>query len=190
MRCRRRLSRSRVFRRLQPPAGGGGLEISFHADPYVYDGQFANNSWLQELPNPVTRLTWDNAVLVSTATAQKLNLQVEDRVELKYQGHTVKGAVWIQPGQPNDSIAVHVGFGRTHSGRAGNGAGFNAYRIRTSEQPELGRRSRTQEVERDVQAGFGAEAFHDRSAGARRTRRGAVGNGRGISRRIPSSRAR
>jgi MoCo/4Fe-4S cofactor protein with predicted Tat translocation signal len=109
-----------------------GLEISFHADPYVYDGQFANIAWLQELPNPVTRLTWDNAVLVSTATAQKLNLQPEDRVELTFQSRTVKGAVWIQPGQPDDSIAVHLGFGRTHSGRAGNGAGFNAYQIRTS----------------------------------------------------------
>ena len=119
-----------------PPASnapaGSGLDISFHADPYVYDGQFANNSWLQELPNPVTRLTWDNAVLVSPATAQKLDLQPEDRVELKYQGRTVIGAVWIVPGQPNDSIAVNVGFGRTNSGRAGNGAGFNAYRIRTS----------------------------------------------------------
>jgi Fe-S-cluster-containing dehydrogenase component len=113
-------------------ATGSGLEVSFHADPYVYDGQFSNNSWLQELPNPVTRLTWDNAVLVSTATAQKLDLQVEDRVELTHEGRKVKGAVWIQPGQPNDSIAVHLGFGRTHSGRAGNGAGFNAYLIRTS----------------------------------------------------------
>jgi MoCo/4Fe-4S cofactor protein with predicted Tat translocation signal len=112
--------------------GAEGMEISFHADPYRYDGQFANNSWLQELPNPMTRLTWDNAVLVSTATAQKLDLQPEDRVELKCQGRTVEGAVWIQPGQPNDSIAVCLGFGRTHSGRSGNGAGFNAYRIRTS----------------------------------------------------------
>ena len=119
------------------PASSGaspssGLEISFHADPYVYDGQFANNAWLQELPNPVTRLTWDNAVLVSTATAQRLNLQPEDVVELKFQGRTVWGAVWIQPGQPNDSIAVHLGYGRTLSGRAGNGAGFDAYRLRTS----------------------------------------------------------
>jgi MoCo/4Fe-4S cofactor protein with predicted Tat translocation signal len=113
-------------------AASTGLEVSFHADPYVYDGQFANNAWLQELPNPVTRLTWDNAVLVSTATAQRLSLQPEDRVELKYQGRTVWGAVWIQPGQPNDSIAMHLGFGRTLSGRAGNGAGFNAYRLRTS----------------------------------------------------------
>ncbi len=109
-----------------------GLEISFHADPYVYDGQFANNSWLQELPNPVTRLTWDNAVLVSTATAQKLDLQPEDRVALNHQGRTVWGAVWIQPGQPNDSIAVHLGYGRTLAGRAGNGAGFDAYRLRTT----------------------------------------------------------
>ena len=114
------------------------LEVSFHADPYVYDGQFANNGWLQELPNPVTRLTWDNAVLVSTATAEKLKLDVEDRVELKYKDHTVKGAVWIQPGQPDDSIAVHVGYGRTHAGRSGNGAGFNAYRIRTSDSLNWG----------------------------------------------------
>ena len=113
----------------------------------MYDGQFANNSWLQELPNPVTRLTWDNAVLVSTATAQKLDLQPEDRVELKYQGRTVWGAVWIQPGQPNDSIAVHLGFGRTHSGRAGNGAGFNAYRIRTTSNLALGLRSGSAKAE-------------------------------------------
>jgi molybdopterin-containing oxidoreductase family iron-sulfur binding subunit len=113
-------------------AAGSGLEVSFHADPYVYDGQFANVGWLQELPNPVTRLTWDNAVLVSPATAQKLKLDLEDVVELKCQGRSVKGAVWIQPGQPEDSIAVHLGYGRTRAGRAGNGAGFNAYLIRAS----------------------------------------------------------
>ena len=112
---------------------GQGFEISFHVDPYVYDGQYANNAWLQELPNPVTRLTWDNAVLVSPATAQKLDVQPEDRVALTRNGRTVWGAVWIQPGQPNDSIAVHLGFGRTMSGRAGNGAGFNAYPLRTSD---------------------------------------------------------
>ena len=110
-----------------------GLEVSFHPDPYIYDGRFANNTWLQELPDPVTRLTWDNAVLVSPATAAKLNVENEDRVELKSGGRTVWGAIWILPGQPNDSIALRLGYGRTTSGRAANGAGFNAYKIRTSD---------------------------------------------------------
>ena len=117
------------------PAPTGGLEVSFHADPYIYDGRFANNGWLQELPRPLTRLSWDNAVMVSAATAKRLNLEEQDQVELKYQGRTTWGAVFIVPGQPEDAIAVHVGFGRTRSGRAGNGAGFNAYLIRTSDAP-------------------------------------------------------
>lgn len=111
---------------------GAGLEIAFHAHPYIYDGRFANNGWLQETPHPITKLTWDNAVLVSPATAKQLKLENEDQVELKLNGRTVWGAVWVQPGQPDDSISVHLGYGRTRSGRAGNGAGFDAYRLRTS----------------------------------------------------------
>ena len=119
-----------------PPSNSGnafsGLEISFHADPYIYDGRFANNGWLQELPRPITRLTWDNAVLVSPATATRLKLKNEDHVELNLNGRTTWGAIWIQPGQPDDSISVSLGYGRTRSGRAGNGAGFDAYRLRTT----------------------------------------------------------
>ncbi len=114
------------------PAAGEGLEVSFHPDPYVYDGRFANNGWLQELPRPLTRLTWDNAVMVSPATAKKLSLATEDVVELKHGDNTVWGAIWVMPGQPDDSLGLNVGFGRTHSGRAGNGAGFDAYKIRKS----------------------------------------------------------
>ena len=114
------------------PNAASGLEISFHADPYIYDGRFANNGWLQELPRPITRLSWDNAVLLSPATAKQLKLQNEDHVELKLNGRTAWGAVWVQPGQPNDSVAVQLGFGRTRSGRAGNGAGFDAYPLRTT----------------------------------------------------------
>ena len=113
-------------------ASTGGLDISFHADPYIYDGAFANNGWLMECPRPITRLTWDNAVLVSPNTAKQLKLENEDQVELKANGRTVWGAVWIQPGQPDDSVAVALGYGRTRSGRAGNGAGFDAYRLRTT----------------------------------------------------------
>ncbi len=114
------------------PGGSGALEISFHPDPYIYDGRFANNGWLQELPRPISRLTWDNAALISPATAKRLGVTNEDRVELKVHGHHVLAAVWIQPGQPNDSVAVNLGFGRTRSGRAGNGAGFDAYPLRPS----------------------------------------------------------
>jgi MoCo/4Fe-4S cofactor protein with predicted Tat translocation signal len=117
--------------RAAAPAGGN-LELSFHADPYIYDGRYANNGWLQELPRPLTRLTWDNAVMLSAATAKQLNVVTEDLVELKHGDHTLWGAVWVLPGQPNDSVAVHLGFGRTKSGRAGNGAGFDAYKLRTS----------------------------------------------------------
>ena len=117
------------------PGGGGGAdtyEISFHTDPYVLDGRYANNAWLQELPRPVTRLTWDNAVVVSEKTAKDLGLSDEDRVEITVNGATVKGSVWRVAGQPDGSIALSIGYGRRRSGRAGNGAGFDVYPLRTS----------------------------------------------------------
>jgi molybdopterin-containing oxidoreductase family iron-sulfur binding subunit len=114
------------------PASAEGFEVSFHPDPYVYDGRYANNGWLQELPRPLTRLTWDNCVMVSAADAKKLGVETEDLVELNHQGRTVWGAIWVSPGQPDGSISLSLGFGRTKSGRAGNGAGFNAYLLRTS----------------------------------------------------------
>ncbi len=124
-----------------PPAGnastGNDLEISFHADPFLYDGRFANNGWMMELPRPVTKLTWDNAAVISPATAGRLGLQTEDYVELKSNGRTAWAAVWIQPGQPDDSISVYLGYGRTRAGRVGNGAGFNAYALRTANQPSF-----------------------------------------------------
>ena len=61
------------------PGGDGDLEIVFCADAKVYDGRFANNGWLQELPDPMTRLTWDNAALLSPATAEKLGVEQRRR---------------------------------------------------------------------------------------------------------------
>jgi len=126
--------------KLVPPAGGAaasgsGYEISFHRDPYVLDGRYANNAWLQELPRPVTRLTWDNAVVMSPKTADDLKVDDEDRVAVDYNGHTVWGAVWRLPGQPDGSIALSLGYGRTRSGRAGNGAGFDVYPLRSAQSP-------------------------------------------------------
>ena len=114
-------------------ARSGGMEIVMRPDIYMYDGRYANNMWLQELPHPMTKLTWDNAIFLSPKTARRLRFDNQQHVELKYQGRTVQGSVWILPGQPDESVTVHLGWGRWHSGRAGNGAGFNAYAIRTSD---------------------------------------------------------
>ncbi len=114
------------------------LEIVFRPDPTIWDGRFANNGWLQELPKSLTRLTWDNAVLISPATAERLGLSNEEVVELRYRGRAVRGPVWIMPGHAKDSVTVHLGYGRTHAGRVGTGAGFNPYAIRTSDAPWFG----------------------------------------------------
>jgi Fe-S-cluster-containing dehydrogenase component len=120
------------------PAPAQGLEIVFRPDPLIFDGRFANNGWLQELPRPLTTLTWDNAAFVSPRTAERLGLQNEDLVELNYRGRKVKAPVWMVPGHPDESVTVHLGYGRTSAGRVGNGVGFNAYALRTSDAPSFG----------------------------------------------------
>ena len=111
---------------------GQGLEVVFRADPSVYDGRFANNAWLQELPKPLTKLTWDNAALISPATAARLNLVSGDVVELRQGGRTLTTPVWLAPGQAADTLTLHLGYGRTRAGRAGNGTGFNVNPLRTT----------------------------------------------------------
>jgi molybdopterin-containing oxidoreductase family iron-sulfur binding subunit len=123
-----------------------GLEISFRNDPSVLDGRFSNNGWLQELPKPITRLTWDNAVITSPATADKLKASqkpafqggehgqiITDVVELTFKGRSVRGALFTVPGHPDDCVTVHLGYGRSRGGRIAAGAGFNANAIRTAE---------------------------------------------------------
>ena len=135
-----------------PQASSSDLEISFRVDPTIYDGRFANNGWLQELPKPISTLTWDNAAIVSPATARSLGLGVSpgrrggdfqsDQINLEYEGRSVKAAVWIMPGQPDGTITVHLGYGRTRAGRIGGNRhgspGFNGYAIRTSAAPWFG----------------------------------------------------
>jgi molybdopterin-containing oxidoreductase family iron-sulfur binding subunit len=118
-----------------PAASPAGLEIVFRPDPTVFDGRFANNGWLQELPKPLTKLTWDNAALISPATAQRLGLSNEDVVELRHEGRSLRAPIWIMPGHAEDSVTVHLGHGRTLAGRVGTGVGFNAYALRTSHAP-------------------------------------------------------
>ncbi len=109
-----------------------GMELLIRADANAYDGRFANNGWLQELPRPLSKITWDNAALISPATAKKFQLENEDIVELRCNNRTIKAPVWIMPGQAEDSVTVHLGYGRTLAGHVGNNVGFNAYRIRSS----------------------------------------------------------
>jgi molybdopterin-containing oxidoreductase family iron-sulfur binding subunit len=115
-----------------------GLELTFRLDPSIWDGRFANNGWLQELPKPLTTLTWDNVAMVSPKLAEQQSLQNGDVIELSYKGRKVSAPVWIMPGQPDDSIAVTLGYGRSKAGSVGDGAGFNAYALRASDAPGFG----------------------------------------------------
>ena len=125
-------------------AGTGSLEFSILPDPSVYDGRFANNGWLQELPNPLTKVTWENVALISPNTAERLGINQDSRyndfsggelgrafittkggniesdtLEVTYEGGKISAGVpaWIQPGQPDDVVTIYLGYGRTRAGR-------------------------------------------------------------------------
>ena len=117
------------------PSSKDAVEIIFRPDPTVFDGRWANVGWLQELPKPVTNLSWDNAAIVSGATLTKLGLEEDDIVELSVGGKVVKAPVIVAPGHPDNSVTVHLGYGREFAGRVGSGTGFNAYLIRPSYAP-------------------------------------------------------
>ncbi|MFB3916864.1 MAG: TAT-variant-translocated molybdopterin oxidoreductase [Terriglobales bacterium] len=114
------------------PAQGGEMELIIRPDPSTYDGCFSNNAWLQEVPKPLTQLTWDNPVMFSVKTAQRLGLENGSVIELEFQGRKLLGAVWMQPGHPDDALTIFLGYGRERAGRAGTGMGYNAYKVRVS----------------------------------------------------------
>jgi molybdopterin-containing oxidoreductase family iron-sulfur binding subunit len=120
-------------------AGVGGstqrLELLLRPDPTIGDGHWANNGWLQELPKPLTQLTWDNAALISPALAAGRKLKNGDMVELRAGGRKLEVPVWIVPGQAARTITLHLGYGRRSAGHVGNGLGFDAYALQTSESP-------------------------------------------------------
>jgi molybdopterin-containing oxidoreductase family iron-sulfur binding subunit len=117
------------------PSPKDSIEIIFRPDPNVYDGRWSNVGWLQELPKPVTNLSWDNAAIVSGATLTKLGVVEDDIVELTVAGRKVKAPIIVAPGHPDNSVTVHLGYGRQFAGRVGSGAGFDAYLIRTAASP-------------------------------------------------------
>ena len=117
------------------PNAKDALEIIFRPDPNVYDGRWSNVGWLQELPKPITNLSWDNAAIVSGATLTKLGVEEDDIVELTVGSGKVKAPIVVAPGHPDNSVTVYLGYGRQFAGRVGSGAGFDGYLIRPSSAP-------------------------------------------------------
>jgi len=113
----------------------GDIEINFRRDPSIYDGQFANNGWLQELPKPMTKLTWDNPVLISPKMAEQLKVQSKDMLKIELNGKSLDLPVWIQAGHPENSVTVYLGYGRRRAGRVGTETGFDVYPLRYSATP-------------------------------------------------------
>jgi len=114
-------------------AGITGLDLDFRPDPSVWDGRYANNGWLQELPKPHNKLTWDNAAYVSPATAESLGVTTGDVITLVLNGRSVDAPVWVMPGQARDAISLSLGYGRTQVGQVGQDVGVNAYLLRASD---------------------------------------------------------
>jgi len=108
-----------------------GMEIDFHVSPKVQDGRLANNAWLQELPHPITKVTWDNAAYVSRATAESLGVSSGDLLSITVDGRSLEIPAFIAPGQADDTLSITLGYGRTW-GKVATGAGFDAYQVLSS----------------------------------------------------------
>jgi molybdopterin-containing oxidoreductase family iron-sulfur binding subunit len=123
---------------------GAAVEVVFRADSGVLDGRFANNGWLQEFPDPISRMTWDNAAWLCPSTAERLGVQSGGLVKLKADERELTIPAWIVPGMAEGTLAVALGYGRTAAGQVGGSerqqvatVGVNAYALRTSAQPWL-----------------------------------------------------
>ena len=118
-------------------ANGGdhGVEIVFQPSNAMHDGRYANNGWLQELPDPITKITWDNPALLSPKTAKSLGVANEDIVRLEHDGRSLELPAFIVPGQADGTVVVTLGYGRRNVGRVGKDVGFDAYRLRGSAAP-------------------------------------------------------
>ncbi|MGI9101208.1 MAG: TAT-variant-translocated molybdopterin oxidoreductase [Terriglobales bacterium] len=122
------------------PLQDGEFELIFRHDPSIYDGRWANNGWLQECPKPLSKLTWDNAAFISPNSAKKLGIdggQNSTVVAVNYRGKQVELPLWVQPGQPDDSLTIFFGYGRTRAGRTGDAKGVDTYALRFADTPNF-----------------------------------------------------
>ncbi|HEV8540775.1 MAG TPA: 4Fe-4S dicluster domain-containing protein, partial [Verrucomicrobiae bacterium] len=136
-----------------PALSRDNLEIVFYRDNSVDDGRYNNNGWLQEMPDPVTKVSWDNLILISEKTAGDLGFRNEDFMygtttllrqdnprgvptgRLTVGGREITGPLWLQPGLADNVVGIALGYGSAAAGRIGAGIGFNAYGLRTSAAP-------------------------------------------------------
>jgi molybdopterin-containing oxidoreductase family iron-sulfur binding subunit len=138
------------------------LDVVFHRDYKMDDGRHNNNGWLQELPDPITKLTWDNAILLSPTTARELAHELrlapyeqksdqaqrfyDQVVEIQIGNRTVRGPIWVQPGMADYTVGLALGYGREKTGRIGRGCGYNAYQVRTTDAPHYARNAKLTKV--------------------------------------------
>ncbi|MGN6764632.1 MAG: TAT-variant-translocated molybdopterin oxidoreductase [Rhizobiaceae bacterium] len=120
---------------LKPSGPRKGIEIRFVADPFLRDGRHANAPWLQELPRPLTKIVWGNALLLSPAMAGRLGIENNQVVDLVRHGAEIEASAWIMPGQPDGSVSISLGHGRKIGSVAALGEGYDAYPLRTSDAP-------------------------------------------------------
>jgi molybdopterin-containing oxidoreductase family iron-sulfur binding subunit len=114
------------------PAATNAVELVFRPDSTLWDGRYANNAWLQELPKALTQLTWDNAAMMSPVLASELGVATSDVIEISIHDRRLELPVWLVPGHATRAITIHLGSGRTHAGAVGSNRGFNAYALRTT----------------------------------------------------------
>jgi molybdopterin-containing oxidoreductase family iron-sulfur binding subunit len=117
----------------QPPSNT--LSAIIRPDPTVWDGRYANIAWLQELPKPLSKVTWTNVIAVSPALAEQRNLKNGDRVKVTVEGRAIAGAAWIVPGQEPQTISLTLGYGRGAETGLGAGLGYRAAMLQTSDHP-------------------------------------------------------
>ncbi len=118
---------SDAARQVPPEIPAKPVSVLFRPDPHLWDGRYANNSWLQELPRPFTKLTWGNPLLIAPERAQQLEASNGDMVRLSIGTSSITAPVWIMPGQAADVMVALLGFGRKGAGFVAEGAGFNFY---------------------------------------------------------------
>jgi molybdopterin-containing oxidoreductase family iron-sulfur binding subunit len=111
------------------------VEIVIRPDPTIHDGSFANNGWLQELPKPLSKTTWENVVAISPRLASALKVESGATLRVESGGRSVEGPAWVLPGQPERVVTLYLGYGRKRAGRIGTAIGYDAYRLRNARQP-------------------------------------------------------
>lgn len=121
-----------------PAPTAANLELVIAPDPRLYDGRFADNAWLQEMPDFATKVVWDNVAAMSPTTAAALDVRHGDLLALEFHGHRQEMPAYVLPGHAANAVTVTLGYGRTDCGRVGRGVGHDAYALRLSEAPHGG----------------------------------------------------